>query len=90
MTTSHSKIHHGGTNTLEAATEQETKGKSVQYSARVLHTGGVTRGLKAAGRRDARGPGPTSLGYGGAICSLAADAPGCRGSGNAHAKPSAS
>lgn len=89
---SHSKVHRGGTNTLEAGTVRESEGKSVQYSARVLHTGSGTRGLKAAGQREAQGScqGQASLVYGGANCSLATKGPSCRGTGNAYAKPSAS
>ncbi|XP_045925830.1 LOW QUALITY PROTEIN: pro-neuregulin-3, membrane-bound isoform [Micropterus dolomieu] len=92
MSGSHSEIRRGGTNTLEAGTVQESGGKSVQYSPRVLHTGSGTRGLKAAGQRDAQGQcqGQTSLVYGGANCSLATKGPSCRGTGNAYAKPSAS
>ncbi|KAM9336279.1 pro-neuregulin-3, membrane-bound isoform [Symphorus nematophorus] len=92
MSGSHSEIHRGGTNTLEAGTVQESEGKSVQYPARVLHTGSGTRGLKAAGQREAQGQcqGQASLAYGGANCSLATKGPSCRGTGNAYAKPSAS
>ncbi|KAL7372022.1 hypothetical protein ABVT39_008613 [Epinephelus coioides] len=92
MSGPHSEIHRGGTNTLEAGTAQGSEGKSVQYSARVLHTGGGTRGLKAAGQREAQGQcqGQTSLVYGGANHSLATKGPSCRGTGNAYAKPSAS
>ncbi|TDG98017.1 hypothetical protein EPR50_G00213870 [Perca flavescens] len=92
MSGSHSKIHCGDTNTLEAGAVQESEGKSVQYSARVLHTGGGTRGLKAAGQREAQGlcQGQMSLAYGGANYSLATKGPSCRGTGNAYAKPSTS
>ncbi|XP_070708450.1 pro-neuregulin-3, membrane-bound isoform [Pempheris klunzingeri] len=92
MSGSHSEIHCSGTNTLEAGTVQESEGKIVQYSARVLHTGSGTRGLKAAGQREAQGQcqGQTSLVYGGANCSLATKGPSCRGTGNAYAKPSTS
>eukprot|EP00064_Thunnus_orientalis_P001170 superscaffoldBa00000077_g1172 len=92
MSGSHSEIHCGGTNTLEAGTVLESEGKSVQYSARVLHTGSGTRGLKAAGQREAQGPsqGQTSLVYGRANISLATKGPSCRGTGNAYARPSAS
>ncbi|XP_071318833.1 pro-neuregulin-3, membrane-bound isoform isoform X1 [Trachinotus anak] len=90
MSGSHSEIHRGGTNTLEAGTVQERK--SIQFSAGVQHTGSGARGLKAAGQREAQGlcQGQTSLAYGGANCSLATKGPSCRGTGNAHAKPSAS
>ncbi|XP_051274111.1 pro-neuregulin-3, membrane-bound isoform [Dicentrarchus labrax] len=89
---SHSESQRRGTNTPEAGTVRESEGKSVQYSARVLHTGSGTRGLKAAGQREAQGQcqGQTSLVYGGANCSLATKGPSCRGTGNAYAKPSAS
>lgn len=89
---SHSEIQRGGTDTLEAGTVQKSEGKSVQYSARVVHTGSGTRGLKAAGQRESQGQcqGQTSLVYGGANCSLATKGPSCRGTGNAYAKPSAS
>lgn len=92
MSGSHSEIHRGDTNTLEAGAVQESEGKSVQYSARVLHTGGGTRGLKAAGQREAQGlcQGQRSLMYGGANHSLATKGPSCRGTGNAYAKPSTS
>ncbi|XP_044033644.1 pro-neuregulin-3, membrane-bound isoform isoform X2 [Siniperca chuatsi] len=92
MSRSHSEIHRGGANTLEAGTVQESEGKSVQYSAGVLHTGNGTRGLKATGQKEAQGQcqGQTSLMYGGANCSLATKGPSCRGTGNAYAKPSAS
>ncbi|KAG7227909.1 hypothetical protein INR49_013703 [Caranx melampygus] len=92
MSGSHSEIHSGGTNTLEAGTVQESERKGVQYSARVQHTGSGTRGLRAAGQREAQGQcqGQASLVYGGANCSLATKGPSCRGTGNAHAKPSAS
>lgn len=92
MSGSHSEIHCGGTNTLEAGTVLESERKSVQYSARVLHTGSGTRGLKAAGQREAQGPsqGQTSLVYGRANISLATKGPSCRGTGNAYARPSAS
>lgn len=92
MSGSHSDIQHSGTNTLEAETVHESEGKSVQYSARVLHTGSGTRGLKAAGQREAQGQcqGQTSLVYGGAGCSSATKGPSCRGTGFAYAKPSAS
>lgn len=89
---SQSDIQRSGTNTLQAGTVQESDGRSVQYPARVLHTGSGTRGLKAAGQREAQGQcqGQTSLVYGGANCSLATKGPSCRGNGNAYAKPSAS
>lgn len=89
---SQSEIQGGGIKTLEAGTTQESEGKSVQYSARVVHTGIGTRGLKAAGQREAQGQcqGQTSLVYGGANGSLATKGPSCRGTGNAYAKPSAS
>ncbi|KAK2820410.1 hypothetical protein Q5P01_023369 [Channa striata] len=79
----HSEIQRGATNTL---------GKTVQYSAGVLHSGGGTRGLKAAGQREAQGQsqGQTSLAYGGADCSSATKGPSCRGTAVARAKPSAS
>lgn len=89
---SQSEIHGGGTNTLEAGTLQESEGKSVQFSPRFLPPGNGTRGLKAAGQREAPGlcQGQTSLVYGGATCSLATKGPNCRGTGNAYAKPFAS
>ncbi|XP_041819211.1 pro-neuregulin-3, membrane-bound isoform [Chelmon rostratus] len=89
---SQSEIRRGGTNTLKAGTVRESEGKSVQYSARVLHTSSGTRGLKAAGQREAQGQcqGQTSPMYGGAYCSMATKGPSCRGTGNAYAKPSAS
>ncbi|KAI3365252.1 hypothetical protein L3Q82_010344 [Scortum barcoo] len=92
MSRSHGEIHRGGTNTLEAGTARESEGKSVRDSARVLHTGSGTRGLKAAGQREAQGQcqGQTSLAYGGANCFLATKGPSCRGMGNAFAKPPAS
>ncbi|XP_034415292.1 pro-neuregulin-3, membrane-bound isoform [Cyclopterus lumpus] len=92
MSGSQSEIHRGGTNTLEAGTAQESEGNCVQYSARVLHTGGGTRGPKAAGQREAQGQcqGQTSLLCGGANFSLANKGPSCRGTGNAYARPSAS
>ncbi|XP_041671030.1 pro-neuregulin-3, membrane-bound isoform [Cheilinus undulatus] len=79
--------HGGSTNTLEAR-----EGKSVQNPARVQHTDGRSRGLTAAGQREAQGQcqGQTSLVFGGANCSLATKGPSCRGAGNAYAKPSAS
>ncbi|XP_074519949.1 pro-neuregulin-3, membrane-bound isoform [Halichoeres trimaculatus] len=87
MSGSHGEIPRGGTNTPEA-----WEGKSVLNPARVLHTGGGSRGLTAAGQREAQGQcqGQTSLVFGGANCSLATKGPSCRGTGNAHAKPSAS
>ncbi|KAJ4940266.1 hypothetical protein JOQ06_026575 [Pogonophryne albipinna] len=92
MLGSQSEVHRGSTNTLEAGAVQESEGKSVQYPARVLHTGGGTRGLKATGQRETQGrcQGQTSLVYGGANYSLATKGPSCRGTGNAYAKPSAS
>ncbi|XP_076615748.1 pro-neuregulin-3, membrane-bound isoform [Chaetodon auriga] len=92
MSGSQSEIHSGGTNTLKAGTVQESEGKRVQYSARVLHTSSGTRGLKAAGQREAQGQcqGQTSPMYGGANCALATKGPSCRGTGNAYSKPSAS
>ncbi|AWP17718.1 putative pro-neuregulin-3 membrane-bound [Scophthalmus maximus] len=92
MSGPHGEIHHGGTNTLETGTVQESERKGVQYSARVMHAGSGTRGSKAAGQREAQGQcqGQTSLVYGGANCPLAARGPSCRGTGNAHSKPSAS
>lgn len=92
MSGSQSEIQRGGTNTLEAGTVQEAKGKSFQYSARVLHTGGGTRGLKAAGQREAQGQrqGQTSLVNGGANCSSATKGPSYRGAAVAYAKPTAS
>ncbi|XP_024866640.1 pro-neuregulin-3, membrane-bound isoform [Kryptolebias marmoratus] len=83
---SHSEIHHGGTNTVEAENVQKSEGKTIQYSAEVLHTG--TRGLKAAGQKEVQGQcqGQTSL----ANCFLAAQGPSCRGTGNTYVKPSAS
>ncbi|XP_029383995.1 pro-neuregulin-3, membrane-bound isoform [Echeneis naucrates] len=89
---SHSEIHHGGTNALEAGTVQGTEQKNVQHSARAQQTGSGPRGLKAAGQREAQVwcQGQTSLMYSGANCSLATKGTSCRGSGNAHAKPSAS
>ncbi|XP_033974766.1 pro-neuregulin-3, membrane-bound isoform isoform X2 [Trematomus bernacchii] len=92
MLGSQSEVQRGGTNTLEAGAVQESEGKSVQYPARVLHTGGGTSGLKAAGQRETQGrcQGQTSLVYGGANYSLATKGPSCRGTGNAYAKPSAS
>ncbi|KAM6898600.1 pro-neuregulin-3, membrane-bound isoform [Lycodopsis pacificus] len=92
MSGSQSEIHHGGTKTLEAGTVQESEGNRVQYSAGVLHTGGGTRGLKAAGQREAMGQchGQMSLVCGGAHFSLASKGPSCRGTGNADARPSAS
>ncbi|XP_028287386.1 pro-neuregulin-3, membrane-bound isoform [Parambassis ranga] len=90
MSGSHSEIHHSGTNTLEAEPVLESEGKSVENSGRVQHA--LTRGLKAAGQREAQGQcqGQTSLMYGDANCFLATKGPSCRGTGNAHAKPSAS
>ncbi|XP_020498417.1 pro-neuregulin-3, membrane-bound isoform [Labrus bergylta] len=87
MSGSHSEIPRGGTDTLEAR-----EGRRVQNPARVLHTGGGSRGLKAAGQREAQGQcqGQASLVFGGANCSLATKGPSCRGAGNANAKPSAS
>ncbi|XP_034426478.1 pro-neuregulin-3, membrane-bound isoform isoform X1 [Hippoglossus hippoglossus] len=92
MSGSHNEIHHGGRNTLETGSVQESEWQSVQYSARALHTGSGTRGSKAVGQREARGQcqGQASLVYGGANCSLATRGPSCRGTGNAHAKPSTS
>ncbi|XP_068440040.1 pro-neuregulin-3, membrane-bound isoform-like [Clinocottus analis] len=93
MSGSQSKIHRGGTNTLEAGAAQESEGTCVQYSARVLHTGGGgTRGSMAAGQREGQGQcqGQTSLVCGGANFSLASEGPSCRGIGNAYARPSAS
>ncbi|XP_069011668.1 LOW QUALITY PROTEIN: pro-neuregulin-3, membrane-bound isoform [Embiotoca jacksoni] len=82
---SYSEIQYGGTNTHEAGIVQESEGRSVQYSARVLHTVSGTTGL-----REAQGQcqGQTSLVHGGP--NLAAKGPSCRGTGNAYAKPSAS
>ncbi|KAM9837934.1 pro-neuregulin-3, membrane-bound isoform [Aulostomus maculatus] len=76
---SHSELHTA--NALKAGTAQESEWGSVQYSSRVLHTGGGCRGLKAAGQREAQGPcqGQTSRVYS-----------SCRGAGNAYDKPSAS
>ncbi|KAM6964752.1 uncharacterized protein nrg3b isoform 2-T2 [Tautogolabrus adspersus] len=87
MSGSHSEIPRGGTNTLEAR-----EGRSVQNPARVLHTSGGSRGLKAAGQREAQGQcqGQASLVFGGANCSLATKGPSCREAVNAYAKPSAS
>lgn len=87
---SHSEIHHGGKNTLEDETVQESEGGRVQYSAEVLHTG--NRGLKAAGQKEVQGQfqGQTSLANSGANCFLAAQGPSCRGTGATSAKPSAS
>lgn len=92
MSGSHSESHRDGTNTLEAGTVLDSEGKSVQYSSRVLHTSSGTRGLKAAGQREAQGQcqGQTSLVYGGANCFLATKGPSCRGTANAYAKPSSS
>ncbi|XP_029312962.1 uncharacterized protein LOC115025063 [Cottoperca gobio] len=86
------EIPRSGTNTLDAGVVQESEGKSVQYSARVLYTGGGTRGLKAAGQRESQGwcQGQTSLVYGGANYYLATKGPSCRGTGDAYAKPSES
>ncbi|KAM3591762.1 uncharacterized protein V6R79_006875 [Siganus canaliculatus] len=90
MSGSQSELQYGDTNTLEAV--QKSEGKSVQYSARVVHTGNGTRGIKAAGQRETQGrcQGQGSLVYGGANCSLATKGPGCRGTGHAYAKPSTS
>ncbi|CAJ1081040.1 pro-neuregulin-3%2C membrane-bound isoform [Xyrichtys novacula] len=87
MSGSHGEIPRGGTNIPEAR-----EGKSGQNPARVLHTGGSSRGLKAAGQREAQGQcqGQTPLVFGGANHSLATKGPSCRGTGNAYAKPSAS
>ncbi|KAA8581548.1 hypothetical protein FQN60_003129 [Etheostoma spectabile] len=92
MSGSQSEIHRGDTNTLEAGAVQESEGKSVQYSARVLLTGGGTRGLKAAGQREAQGlcQDQMSLVYGSAKYSLATKGPSCTGTGNAYVKPSTS
>ncbi|XP_037610628.1 pro-neuregulin-3, membrane-bound isoform [Sebastes umbrosus] len=93
MSGSHSEIHRSGTNNLDAGTAQESGGKSVQYSARVVHTGGSgSTGSKAAGQREAQGrcQGQMSLAYGGANYSFATKGPSCRGTGNAYARPSAS
>uniref|UniRef100_A0A1A8S5W2 EGF-like domain-containing protein n=1 Tax=Nothobranchius rachovii TaxID=451742 RepID=A0A1A8S5W2_9TELE len=92
MSGSHSEIHHGGINTLEAETVQESEGGSIQYSARVLHTGSETRGLKAVGQKEIQGQcqGQTSLANGGANCFLATEGPSCRGTANTYTKPSAS
>ncbi|XP_041830276.1 pro-neuregulin-3, membrane-bound isoform [Melanotaenia boesemani] len=89
---SHCEIHHGGTYTLEDGTVQESEKKNVTFSARVLHTGSGTRGLKAAGQREVKGycQGQTSLPHGGGNCLLATKGPSCRGSGNTYVKPSAS
>lgn len=88
MSRSQSESQRGGTNTLEAGTVQEAKGKSVQCSARVLHTGSGSRCLKAAGQREAHGQrqGQTSLLNGGANGSLVS----YRGAAVAYAKPTAS
>lgn len=76
---------------LEAVTVQESEGKGIYYSPRVLHTGGGSRGFKAAFQREAPGHcrGQAPLVYGGANCSSAAEGSD-RGAGNARAKPSAS
>ncbi|XP_076008273.1 pro-neuregulin-3, membrane-bound isoform [Genypterus blacodes] len=76
---------------LEAVTVQESEGNAVCYSPRVLHTGGGSRGLKAAFQREAQGhcQGQASLLYAGANCSLATEGSN-RGFGNTCAKPSAS
>ncbi|XP_058477775.1 pro-neuregulin-3, membrane-bound isoform isoform X1 [Solea solea] len=89
---SHSEIHRSGPNTPENGIVQESEWKSVQYSARVLHTGNEATGLKADGQREAQGQcqGQTSPVYGGANNSLATRGLSCRGSGNAHAEPSTS
>lgn len=90
---SQSKIHGGGTNTLDAGTLQESEAKTVQFSPRILPPGNNgTRGLKAAGQREAQGQcqGQTSLVYIGANCSFATKGPSCRGTVNAYAKPFAS
>nr|XP_020460905.1 pro-neuregulin-3, membrane-bound isoform-like isoform X2 [Monopterus albus] len=92
MSGSHPEIHHSGTNTLEAGTVQESEGKMIQYSARVLHTDSGSPDLKTAGQRETQGQcqDQTSLVYRGANCSLATKGSSCRGPGNAYAKPSAS
>ncbi|KAM8837164.1 pro-neuregulin-3, membrane-bound isoform [Spinachia spinachia] len=87
-----SKPHRGGTESLEAGSVQEPEGNRLQYSATAPRTGGGTRGLKAAGQREAQGQcqGKTSHVCGGANFSLASKAPSCRGTGSAYARPSAS
>ncbi|XP_029978006.1 pro-neuregulin-3, membrane-bound isoform isoform X2 [Sphaeramia orbicularis] len=89
---SHREIQCGGTNILETGSMQESEGKSVQYSAKDLHSGDGTRGLKAGGQREAQGQcqGQTSLVYGTANCSLATKGSSYRGTGKGFAKPSAS
>ncbi|XP_067344846.1 pro-neuregulin-3, membrane-bound isoform isoform X2 [Channa argus] len=92
MSGSQREIQRSAPKTLEAGSVQETEGKIVQYSARVLHSGSGNRGLKAAGQREAQGQsqGQTSLVYGGENCSSATKGPSCRGPAIAYAKPSAS
>lgn len=87
---------------------QELKQKSLSSPMKIsgsqceIHGGGTntleagtvqgTRGLKAAGQREAQGQsqGQTSLMYAGANCSLATKGPSCRATANAYAKPFAS